>query len=174
MDKSVGFVAILRLAVPYTGLIMSTRETTAMRDATLELGVSQISAGSCTDPGGYRDKRDEAAAQFQLGDHRSLAEVIKDLGERGYIPSFCTACYRTGRTGHDFMELAKPGAIKSKCGPNALSTYLEYLINYRPDGLDAQGRNAIRSELICMSTRDQRAAKSLLERVEQGQRDVFC
>lgn len=167
-------VAILRLAVPYTGLIMSTRETAAMRDATLELGVSQISAGSCTDPGGYRDKRDEAAAQFQLGDHRSLAEVIKDLGERGYIPSFCTACYRTGRTGHDFMELAKPGAIKSKCGPNALSTYLEYLINYRPDGLDAQGRNAIRSELICMSTRDQRAAKSLLERVEQGQRDVFC
>ena len=167
-------VAILRLAVPYTGLIMSTRETPEMRDATLELGVSQISAGSCTDPGGYTDNRNESAAQFQLGDHRPLAEVIKDISEHGFIPSFCTACYRTGRTGHDFMDMAKPGAIKSKCGPNALSTYLEYLLDYQPNGLGRVGRNTIQSELICMSIRDQRTAKALLEKVEQGQRDVFC
>ncbi len=167
-------VAILRLAVPYTGIIMSTRENAAMRYATLELGVSQISAGSCTDPGGYTESRNEAAAQFQLGDHRPLAEVIKDIGERGFIPSFCTACYRTGRTGHDFMDMAKPGAIKSKCGPNALSTYLEYLLDYKPEGLARPGRNAIQSELICMSARDQKVARSLLDKVEQGQRDVFC
>jgi len=167
-------VAILRLAVPYTGLIMSTRENAAMRHATLELGVSQISAGSCTDPGGYVNNRNESAAQFQLGDHRPLEEVIRDLSERGFIPSFCTACYRTGRTGHDFMDLAKPGAIKSKCGPNALSTYLEYLINYQPKGLSRVGRNAIQSELICMSSRDQKTAQALLDKVEQGQRDVYC
>ena len=167
-------VAILRLAVPYTGLIMSTRETAAMRDATLELGVSQISAGSCTDPGGYTDSRNESAAQFQLGDHRPLAEVIKDISAHGFIPSFCTACYRTGRTGHDFMDMAKPGAIKSKCDPNALSTYLEYLINYKPKGLAALGRKSIQSALVCMSQRDQKKALAMLEKVEQGQRDVFC
>jgi 2-iminoacetate synthase len=167
-------VAILRLAVPYTGMIMSTRENAEMREATLEMGISQISAGSCTDPGGYADSRNESAAQFQLGDHRPLAEVIKDISERGYIPSFCTACYRTGRTGHDFMDLAKPGAIKAKCGPNALSTYLEYLLDYHPDELAVLGRNTIQSELICMSMRDQKAARALLEKVEQGQRDVFC
>ena len=167
-------VAILRLAVPYTGLIMSTRENAQMREATLELGVSQISAGSCTDPGGYTDSRNESAAQFQLGDHRPLAEVIKDISERGFIPSFCTACYRTGRTGHDFMEMAKPGAIKSKCDPNALSTYLEYLIDYKPDGLSACGREAIQSALGGMSERNQAKARAMLEKVEQGQRDVFC
>ena len=167
-------VAILRLAVPYTGLIMSTRESAGMRDATLELGVSQISAGSCTDPGGYTDSRNESAAQFQLGDHRPLAEVIKDISERGFIPSFCTACYRTGRTGHDFMEMAKPGAIKSKCDPNALSTYLEYLIEYKPEGLTALGRDSIQSALVCMSQRDQNKARAMLEKVEQGQKDVFC
>jgi 2-iminoacetate synthase len=167
-------VAILRLAVPYTGIIMSTRESAAMRDATLELGVSQISAGSCTDPGGYTDSRDESAAQFRLGDHRPLAEVIKDIGERGFIPSFCTACYRTGRTGHDFMDMAKPGAINSKCEPNALSTYLEYLIEYTPEGLDSPGRASIQSALTRMSRRDREKARAMLERVEQGQRDVFC
>jgi 2-iminoacetate synthase len=167
-------VAILRLAVPYTGMIMSTRENAEMRDATLELGISQISAGSCTDPGGYTNSRDENAAQFQLGDHRPMAEIIRDISERGYIPSFCTACYRTGRTGHDFMELAKPGDIKSKCGPNALSTYLEYLIDYTPAELAALGRDAIRSELLCMNARDQKTARILLGKVEQGQRDVFC
>ena len=174
-------VAILRLAVPYTGMIMSTRENAAMRSATLELGISQISAGSRTNPGGYapgqsvsQEQDGELAAQFQLGDHRPLAEVIKDISEHGFIPSFCTACYRTGRTGHDFMELAKPGAIKSKCDPNALSTYLEYLIDYKPEGLETIGRNTIKAELMCMSSSTQKKAKELLEQVEKGKRDVFC
>ena len=92
-------VAILRLAVPYTGIIMSTREKPAIRQRTLELGVSQISAGSRTNPGGYQESSQFEAAQFQLGDHRSLAEVIADLGQHKFIPSFCTGCYRLGRTG---------------------------------------------------------------------------
>ncbi|MBQ3059710.1 MAG: [Desulfovibrio sp.] len=123
-------VAILRLAVPYTGLIMSTRENATIRRQTLELGVSQISAGSRTNPGGYSDDERFEAAQFQLGDHRSLAEVVRDLGEHGFIPSFCTGCYRLGRTGKDFMDLAKPGLIKARCAPNALSTFAEYLMDY--------------------------------------------
>lgn len=166
-------VAILRLAVPYTGIIMSTRETALMRKATLELGVSQMSAGSHTDPGGNRKKRDEQAAQFQLGDHRSLAEVIEDLSTHGFIPSFCTACYRTGRTGHDFMELAKPGNIKTKCGPNALSTYLEYLLDYTPDGLENIGRQAIERELSTMDEKARKRAEKMLDSVEKGQRDVY-
>jgi 2-iminoacetate synthase len=124
-------VAILRLMVPYTGLIMSTRENPETRRGTLELGVSQISAGSRTNPGGYSgEPAKEAEAQFQLGDHRPLDEVIRDLASLGFIPSFCTACYRLGRTGGDFMDLAKPGEIKHHCDPNALSTFLEYLIDY--------------------------------------------
>ena len=166
-------VAILRLAVPYTGLIMSTRENAEMRDATLALGVSQISAGSATDPGGYSANHNESAAQFQLGDHRPLAEVIRDISEKGYIPSFCTACYRTGRTGHDFMDEAKPGAIKAKCNPNALSTYLEYLLDYTSDDVQLIGKNAIKAELICMSLPEQKVALSMLKKVEDGKRDVF-
>ena len=123
-------VAILRLAVPYTGIIMSTREKPAIRQRTLELGVSQISAGSRTNPGGYQESSQFEAAQFQLGDHRSLVEVIADLGQHKFIPSFCTGCYRLGRTGNDFMGLAKPGLIKEKCAPNALSTFEEYLLDY--------------------------------------------
>ena len=122
-------VAILRLAVPYTGIIMSTREKPAIRQRTLELGVSQISAGSRTNPGGYQESSQFEAAQFQLGDHRSLAEVIADLGQHKFIPSFCTGCYRLGRTGKDFMGLAKPGLIKEKCAPSALSTFEEYLLD---------------------------------------------
>jgi 2-iminoacetate synthase len=102
-------VAILRLAVPYTGMIMSTRETPNIRRETFALGVSQISAGSRTNPGGYVEDEHFDEAQFQLGDHRALDEVIRDVAELGYIPSFCTACYRLGRTGMDFMDLAKPG-----------------------------------------------------------------
>ena len=98
--------------MPYTGIIMSTRENPAIRLRTLELGVSQISAGSRTNPGGYQESSQFEAAQFQLGDHRSLAEVIADLGQHKFIPSFCTGCYRLCRTGKDFMGLAKPGLIK--------------------------------------------------------------
>ncbi|MES9996255.1 [FeFe] hydrogenase H-cluster radical SAM maturase HydG [Desulfovibrio aminophilus] len=167
-------VAILRLAVPYTGMIMSTRENAEMRRETLELGVSQISAGSRTNPGGYADDERFDASQFQLGDHRSLSEVITDVSELGYIPSFCTGCYRLGRTGQDFMDMAKPGLIKEKCGPNALSTFLEYLRDFAPADLGRIGERAIGRELEDMAPKTRRVAERMLEKVREGRSDVFC
>ena len=167
-------VAILRLAVPYTGLIMSTRENAAIRGLTLELGVSQISAGSRTNPGGYKEDSQFEAAQFQLGDHRSLAEVVKDLGDHGFIPSFCTGCYRLGRTGKDFMDLAKPGLIKAKCAPNALSTFEEYLLDYAGEEERLAGECAIAASLDGMEERTRRVSEKLLSKVRSGQRDVYC
>ncbi|MDO5536829.1 MAG: [FeFe] hydrogenase H-cluster radical SAM maturase HydG [Desulfovibrionaceae bacterium] len=167
-------VAILRLAVPYTGIIMSTRESSAIRSRTLELGVSQISAGSRTNPGGYEAESRFEAAQFQLGDHRSLAEVIADLGEHGFIPSFCTGCYRLGRTGKDFMDLAKPGLIKAKCGPNALSTFEEYLLDYATPEAHEAGERAISAALDEMDERVRRTSEKLLAKVRDGRRDVYC
>ena len=167
-------VAILRLAVPYTGIIMSTRESAAIRRRTLELGVSQISAGSRTNPGGYKDDSRFEAAQFQLGDHRSLAEVVRDLGENGFIPSFCTGCYRLGRTGKDFMDLAKPGLIKAKCAPNALSTFEEYLQDYADESARIAGQQAIETVLESMEARTRRVSETLLSKVRAGQRDVYC
>lgn len=167
-------VAILRLAVPYTGIIMSTRENAEMRRQTLSLGVSQISAGSRTNPGGYAENEREEAAQFQLGDHRSLSEVIEDVGSMGYLPSFCTACYRMGRTGHDFMELAKPGLIKQKCGPNALATFKEYLMDYGTPEARSVGEAVIAADLEKLDDKTRRVAERLIARVDEGRRDVFC
>ncbi len=167
-------IATLRLAVPYTGIILSTRENAATRSKALELGVSQISAGSRTNPGGYTDDERFEAAQFQLGDHRSLAEVIADLGSHGYIPSFCTGCYRLGRTGKDFMDLAKPGLIKRKCGPNALSTFEEYLLDYATPEARRAGEQAIEAELGRMDDKVRAISERLLAKVRDGQRDVYC
>jgi len=167
-------VAILRLAVPYTGIIMSTRESADIRRATFDMGVSQISAGSRTNPGGYADDTVEESEQFQLGDHRSLEEVVRDVAELGYVPSFCTACYRTGRTGKDFMDLAKPGLIKRKCAPNALSSFEEYLLDYAQDDTRRAGALLIEKELSDMNPAVGKLAKSLIAKVDQGQRDVFC
>jgi len=167
-------VAILRLAVPYTGLIMSTRESAAMRRETYALGVSQISAGSRTNPGGYADEQRFESGQFQLGDHRSLEEVVQDIAEMGYIPSFCTACYRVGRTGGDFMDLAKTGEIKEKCGPNAVGTFLEYLLDYGSPATLAAGEKAIAAEIAAMDAKDGRVAQRLADMVRAGKRDVFC
>jgi 2-iminoacetate synthase len=167
-------VAILRLAVPYTGLIMSTRESAAMRQETYALGVSQISAGSRTNPGGYADEQRFESGQFQLGDHRSLEEVVRDIASMGYIPSFCTACYRVGRTGGDFMDLAKTGEIKEKCGPNAVGTFLEYLLDYATPDTLAAGETAIAAEIAAMDPKEQRVAQRLADMVRAGKRDVFC
>lgn len=167
-------VAILRLAVPYTGIIMSTRESPAIRRQTLELGVSQISAGSRTNPGGYKDDEQFDTAQFQLGDHRSLAEVVRDLGENGFVPSFCTGCYRLGRTGKDFMDLAKPGLIKAKCAPNGLSTFAEYLLDYASEADRKAGEAAIQASLASMDDKVRRVSEMLLEKVRAGKRDVYC
>ncbi len=166
-------VAILRLAVPYTGIIMSTRETPNIRRETFALGVSQISAGSRTNPGGYAEDEEFDAAQFQLGDHRSLDEVIRDVAQLGYTPSFCTACYRVGRTGQDFMELAKPGDIKHMCGPNALSTFMEYLLDFATPETREVGEARVAAELAQMSPAERKVAERLIEKVRAGDRDVY-
>ncbi len=168
-------VAIMRLAVPYTGIIMSTRETPDIRRETFALGVSQISAGSRTTPGGYCDGDDPLhASQFSLGDHRPLDEVIQDVAALGYLPSFCTACYRLGRTGQDFMDLAKPGDIKEHCDPNGLSTFLEYLIDYGSPASRKVGEQLIEEVLGTMRGHAGRAARSMLDDVSNGLRDVLC
>jgi 2-iminoacetate synthase len=168
-------VAILRLAVPYTGIIMSTRETPKMRQETFALGVSQISAGSRTNPGGYAEGEDiEDEAQFSLGDHRPLDEVIYDVANLGYIPSFCTGCYRLGRTGQDFMDMAKPGLIKEHCDPNALSTFLEYLEDYGSEKTKIVGKALIDTVLNEMSPNAKQRSSTMLAKVRDGRRDVFC
>ncbi|WP_340111117.1 [FeFe] hydrogenase H-cluster radical SAM maturase HydG [Maribellus mangrovi] len=166
-------VAILRLAVPYTGIIMSTRETAKMRQDTFALGVSQISAGSKTNPGGYEED-DEISGQFSLGDHRSLDEVIRDVASMGYIPSFCTACYRLGRTGQDFMDLAKPGDIKLHCAPNALSSFKEYLQNFASSETVTVGNELIQKSITEMDGIARQRAEKLVKRVEAGRDDVYC
>lgn len=166
-------VAVLRLTVPYTGIIMSTRETAEMRRATFELGVSQISAGSRTNPGGYEEDEYDAS-QFSLGDHRDLDEVIRDVAEKGYLPSFCTGCYRLGRTGQDFMDLAKPGDIKAHCDPNGLSTFQEYLQDYASPETRAIGEKTIKTALAAMQTGNRERAEKLVNLVKQGRRDVYC
>jgi 2-iminoacetate synthase len=167
-------VAILRLAVPYTGIIMSTRENAETRRATFALGVSQISAGSRCNPGGYADAADgHDAEQFQLGDHRSLDEVVRDVAALGYTPSFCTACYRLGRTGADFMDLAKPGLIKEHCSPNALSSCMEYIMGYASPETRRVGEKLVNHELGTMPGTIGATARELVGRVRKNERDVF-
>ena len=167
-------VAILRLAVPYTGIIMSTRESADIRRETFALGVSQISAGSRTNPGGYADDEQLDASQFCLGDHRGLDEVVRDVASLGYIPSFCTGCYRLGRTGADFMDLAKPGEIKQHCDPNGLSTFLEYLLGYASTETRTVGDRCISEALETMDEWPRQRAVQLMDKVRAGERDVLC
>ena len=168
-------VAILRLAVPYTGIIMSTRETANIRRESFALGVSQISAGSRTNPGGYAEDEKMDSSQFSLGDHRSLDEVVKDVASMGYIPSFCTGCYRLGRTGQDFMDMAKPGQIKIHCQPNALSTFQEYLSDYGSAETKAIGEQLIDSTIAEMTNAEQKKrSETLVNQVRSGKRDVYC
>jgi 2-iminoacetate synthase len=167
-------VAILRMTVPYTGMIMSTRETPNIRRETFAMGVSQISAGSRTNPGGYAEDEQFDEAQFQLGDHRTLDEVIRDVAELGYIPSFCTACYRLGRTGMDFMDLAKPGDIKHHCDPNALSTFEEYLLDYGSADTRLVGEELISAKLAEMDPVRRDFTQAMIDKVRNGERDVLC
>ncbi len=167
-------IAALRLAVPYTGIILSTRESAAIRTQALELGVSQISAGSRTQPGGYGAREAAAAPQFQLGDHRSLDEVVADVLASGHLPSFCTGCYRRGRTGADFMDLAKPGLIKQFCLPNALLTLKEYLEDHGSAESRELGIRIIARQLqeIPSAHRREETARRL-EAVARGDRDLY-
>ncbi len=169
-------VAILRLAVPYTGMILTTRETPELRNDVFNLGVSQISAGSRTDPGGYEHDSSEhfRASQFNLGDTRTPDEVIYDITRMGHIPSFCTACYRLGRTGRDFMALAKPGLIQKFCRTNAILTYKEYLLDYAFPATHQAGDLLITR--LVKETKNARTRKALtdrLARMETGLRDLY-
>lgn len=169
-------VAVIRMAVPYTGMILSTRETAALRSEVFDLGISQISAGSRTNPGGYREDTSEGfrAAQFNLGDTRTLDEVILDISTHGHIPSFCTACYRLGRTGADFMDLAKPGLIRKFCRTNAILTYKEYLEDYASPETKTVG-DALIGRLLA-ETKSARLRENLtkrLRKIEEGQRDLY-
>lgn len=165
-------VAILRLAVPYTGIIVSTRESEATRAAVLEVGVSQISGASCTSVGGYAERETENSAQFDVNDTRTLDEVVNWLLDLGYIPSFCTACYREGRTGDRFMQLAKSGQIVNCCQPNALMTLKEYLEDYASEQTAKKGEVVIAQELerITNPIVKETAAK-YLQKLHDGQRD---
>lgn len=169
-------IAIIRLAVPYTGMILSTRETPAMRRECMRLGISQISAGSRVSPGGYQEgaEREEDESQFAVGDCRGLDEVMLDLCDLGYLPSFCTACYRSGRTGADFMSLAKPGEISRFCLPNALLTFKEYLLDYATPETQAAGDRVIQAHLEQLEAGPMRQqTEERLRQMEAGTRDLY-
>ena len=167
-------IAILRLTVPYTGMIMSTRESSEIRRQSYQIGISQTSAGSRTDPGGYaRAQSDFYSSQFAMGETRATDEIVHEIAAMGFTPSFCTACYRSGRTGADFMEIAKPGAIKYHCEPNALSTFTEYLEDYASPETKSTGEQHILHQIAAMDPKQQRIAKPMIEAVQTGKRDVF-
>ena len=165
--------ALIRIAVPYTGMIISTRESQAVREKVIRLGVSQISGASRTSVGGYtEEERPTDTEQFDVSDQRSLDEVIKWLMELGYIPSFCTACYREGRTGDRFMSLCKTGQIQNCCHPNALMTLKEYLMDYASEETKTIGEALIQAELANIPKEQVREiAKDHLEKIAEGIRD---
>ena len=167
-------VAIIRIAVPYTGMIISTRESAASRERLLELGISQISGGSRTSVGGYvtEETPDDSSAQFDIADHRSLDEVVGWLLDLDHIPSFCTACYREGRTGDRFMTLLKNGQISNCCLPNALITLKEYLRDYASPETRVKGEAMIKRLLGDVPNERVRAkAAEYIDRIELGERD---
>ncbi|HEX2867948.1 MAG TPA: [FeFe] hydrogenase H-cluster radical SAM maturase HydG [Ignavibacteriales bacterium] len=170
-------IAILRLAVPYTGIILSTRESAQLRRELFSVGVSQISAGSRTSPGAYKEALDQSESktmeQFQLGDHRTLDEVVKDCCSLGYLPSFCTACYRSDRTGDRFMELAKTGDIGKLCVPNALSTFMEYILDFASEETAGAGTRFLETQLSGEKKAVQNKVRKMLQKVTDGERDVY-
>lgn len=166
-------IAVLRVAVPYTGMIVSTRESPAVRARAIELGVSQLSGGSRTSVGGYTDEsRDKDSAQFDISDHRTLDEIVSWLLDSGHVPSFCTACYREGRTGDRFMALVKSGKIADCCGPNALLTLKEYLEDYASPEVKAKGIKAIEQGIAYINSEKVREiTRRRIDEIEQGKRD---
>lgn len=169
-------VAILRVAVPYTGMILSTRESAKLRTELIHMGISQISAGSKTTPGGYKQafSHEFEESQFSLNDSRSSGEVISSVIEEGFIPSFCTSCYRKGRVGEDFMDLAKPGLIKLFCLPNSLMTLKEYLQDYADEHIRKVGAELIEREIKTIPTENiQHTTKEFLDKIECGDRDIY-
>ena len=172
-DTFAKIVACIRVAVPYTGMIVSTRESQKTRERVLHLGISQISGGSRTSVGGYTEEiAPEDTVQFDISDTRTLDEVVKWLMEMEYIPSFCTACYRAGRTGDRFMSFCKAGEILNFCHPNALITLKEYLEDYASPETKKIGLELIEKEMKKVPNEKVRqVATDYLEKIEQGERD---
>lgn len=168
-------VAIVRIAVPFTGIIMSTRETAEMRRELLKCGVSQLSAGSSTGVGGYKDREEgKEVSQFKTSDERTPLEVLKGVLDDGYIPSYCTACYRKGRTGERFMTLAKSGEIQNMCEPNAMATLLEFALDYGDKEILEKSEKVISKEIENIKREDiKNVLKSNLEKLRKGQRDLY-
>ncbi len=169
-------VAVIRLSVPYTGMILTAREPIAIRDEVLRYGISQIDAGSSIGVGDYSAKDEESRkkSQFVLGDTRSLDDVIYELAKGGYIPSFCTSCYRAGRTGEHFMEFAIPGFVKRFCTPNALLTFAEYLYDFSSERTLNAGLQLIDTELERFEDESMRTAvRQKLSEMKEGKRDLY-
>ncbi|MDD4776776.1 MAG: [FeFe] hydrogenase H-cluster radical SAM maturase HydG [Fermentimonas sp.] len=169
-------VAILRLAVPYTGMILTAREPAALRDEVIQYGVSQIDGGTKIELGSYsfKEKNENIdRSQFRINDDRPLNDIIDELLDQDMIPSFCTACYRLGRTGEHFMEFSVPGFIKRFCTPNAILTLAEYLYDYAPEQTKEKGMKVIEKNLKELSVKIQKELKKKIERIEQGERDLY-
>ena len=177
-DEFTRLVAILRLAVPYTGMILTAREPVQIRKEVMEFGVSQIDGGTNIQMGGYSEdnanKQDLDSEQFEISDTRSLGQIIDELIEGDYLPSFCTACYRLGRTGEHFMEFSVPGFIKRFCGPNAMLTMSEYLEDYATQETKTKGYALIDRKIAEMPNRKE-ADKLIkkVDRIKQGERDLY-
>ena len=177
-DDFIRIIAILRLAVPYTGMILTAREPAKVRTEVMEFGVSQIDGGTKIEIGGYSESLNENQnlnkEQFFISDSRSLNEIIDELLSKGFIPSFCTACYRLGRTGEHFMEFSVPGFIKRYCTPNAILTLTEYLLDYAPDSTKEIGFKVIENELTKkINIVDVDEVRSRIERIKNGERDLY-
>lgn len=168
-------VTIIRIAVPYTGMILSTRETAEMREILIQHGISQVSAGSCTGVGGYEEHiKGRNVSQFATADERSPKQVIEDLMAAGYIPSYCTSCYRTGRVGEKFMEIAKSEMIHNLCKPNALTTLVEYAVDYGDKELLAKVEKFVREQASTIENKrlEQFVLKNI-DKLKAGERDLY-
>ncbi|MDP4281756.1 MAG: [FeFe] hydrogenase H-cluster radical SAM maturase HydG [Bacteroidota bacterium] len=167
-------VAIIRISLPYTGIILSTRENDVMRTELIHYGVSQISAGSRTNPGSYAHEEEQTGSQFSLGDHRTVDQMIAMMANEGFIPSFCTGCYRKGRVGNDFMDLAKPGLIKQFCMPNAIFTYKEYLEDFASPETKEKGMKVIENLVNAVENEALREKITAnLNLIHEGKRDIY-
>jgi len=170
-------IAILRLAVPYTGLILTAREAPDVRSEAMAFGVSQIDGGTKLELGSYSASRNEEQnlnrEQFKINDARSLADVINELIDNDYIPSFCTACYRLGRTGEHFMEFSVPGFIKRYCTPNAILTLSEYIVDYASPELAEKGWKAIEKNMVDLDEAMKQSIRKKIERIRNGERDLY-
>ncbi|MEA4905535.1 MAG: [FeFe] hydrogenase H-cluster radical SAM maturase HydG [Petrimonas sp.] len=169
-------VAILRLAVPYTGMILTAREPAGLRDKLIQFGVSQIDGGTKIELGSYAEKEqnhDLKKGQFRINDDRTLNQIIDELLQQDMLPSFCTACYRLGRTGEHFMEFSVPGFIKRFCTPNAILTLAEYLVDYAPEHTAEKGWDVIEKNIPELNETVQQQVREKIEKIKQGERDLY-